>query len=187
MSHATKVYVTKSGEEIFGVMAEFKNPADLYHAAEKTRDAGFTHWDVYTPFPIHGMEEAMGVKRTILPVIVFVMGISAAGLGYLMQWWMSRDYPLPVQGKPYDAWEAYIPITFELGILISAFTALFGMLIMNDLPLWIHPLFNRERFLRVSDDRFVIAIESKDSRFDPEKTKAFLSGAGATHVEFVEQ
>ena len=121
------VYVTESGEQLHGIMAEFATPADLYHAAEKVRDAGYRKWDTFSPFPVHGMEEAMGVKRTILPFLVACGGFTGAGLGFLMQWWMaSRDYQMVTQGKPFFSWQAFIPITFECGILFSAFTAIFG-------------------------------------------------------------
>src|SRR6185295_12949008 len=122
----------------------------------------------------HGMEEAMGVKRTILPVLVACIGFSGSGLGFLMQWWMNTDYKMVVQGKPYTAWEPFIPITFELGILFAAFGSLIGMLALNGLPRWHHPLFKQERFLRSSDDTFFICIEAKDPKFDPERTKGLL-------------
>jgi hypothetical protein len=183
-----KIYKTESGERVHGIMAEFATPADLYHAAEKVRDAGYRQWDVYSPFAIHGMDEAMGAPATKLPLIVGFMGLSGAGLGYLMQWWMTAmDYPLVVQGKPFDAWEQFIPITFEVGVLFTAFSTLFGMFAFNKLPMWHHPLMKKERFLRVSDDRFVICIESKDAKFDPAATRSLLEKAGATGIDLVEE
>lgn len=184
---ASRVYVTEQGREIYGLLAEFATPADTYQAAEKVRDAGYSDWDVYSPFPIHGIDEAMGIRRTVLPVVVALIGFSGAGLGYLMQWYMNNDYNMVVQGKPYLAWEPWIPIVFELGILFSAFTALLGMLAFNKLPRWHHPLMCKESFLRTSDDRFMIAIEAKDSEFDPEKTRSLLQGAGARKIELVEE
>ncbi len=180
-------YVTEKGDEVYGVLAEFETPAAVYHAAEKVRDAGYSKWDVYTPFPIHGMEEAMGVKRTILPLIMAVMGLSGAGLGFLMQWWMNSDYNMVVQGKPYTAWEPLVPITFECGILISAFTALIGMLALNGLPRWHHPLFKKDRFLNSSQHKFFICIESADRKFEPETARRLLHGAGAKAIELVEE
>lgn len=184
---STKVYVTEAGEEIHGILAEYPSPAALFHAAEKVRDAGYAKWDTFSPFPIHGMEDAMGFARTKLPVLVAVVGLSAAGLGFLMQWWMSLDYPLAVQGKPYDSWQAFVPITFELGILLSAFTAIFGMLAMNGLPRHHHPLFKKARFLSSSDDRFFICIESTDPKFDPDRVRGLLEQSGATSIELVEE
>ncbi len=189
---STPMYVTESGEAIHGIMAEFATPADLYHAAEKIRDAGYSKWDTYSPFPVHGMEGAMGFPRTILPLLVAVGGLSGACLGFLMQWWMSSvDYQLLVQGKPFGnftdgGWQAFIPITFECGILFAAFTSLIGMLALNGLPRWNHPLMKKERFLSSSDDRLFVCIEAADRNFHPDRTRALLEGAGATSIELVE-
>lgn len=188
MGTATRVYVTEQGETIHGILAEFGTPADLYHAAEKVRDGGYRKWDTHSPFPIHGMEEAMGMPRTNLPLLIAVVAFTGAGLAFLMQWWMSSvDYPMVHQGKPYNSWQAFVPITFELGVLFSAFTALIGMLAMNALPRWHHPLFKKERFLSSSDDRFFICIEAGDAKFDPEATRSLLEKAGATSIELVEE
>jgi hypothetical protein len=181
------VFVTESGKEVWGILAKFDTPAAIYHAAEKVRDAGYAKWDTYTPFPVHGMEEAMGVKRTKLPIMSFAGAMIGAGLGYLMQYWMSAvDYQMLHQGKPFGAWEAFVPITFELGILITAFTTLIGMLALNGLPRWHHPLFSRASFLASSDDTFFLAIETRDPKFDPESTRELLRAAGASSVELVE-
>lgn len=180
-------FVTESGAEIHGILAEFHTPAAVYHAAEKVRDAGFSKWDVFTPFPIHGMEDAMGMKRTKLPIIVAIGAFTGTGLAYLMQWWMSMNYKLPVQGKPADAWEPYIPIIFEISVLLAAFTAIITMLALNGLPRWHHPLFAKDRFLRISQDRFAIAIEALDPKFDPQAVRRLLENAGAKAVELVEE
>ncbi|MBY0112185.1 MAG: DUF3341 domain-containing protein [Phycisphaerales bacterium] len=187
MAKNRKVYVTESGEPVYGVIAEFATPADVYHAAEKVRDAGYTKWDVYAPFPIHGIDEAMGQKRTVLPLI----SAAAAGAGVLgailMQWWMSGvDYPIVVQGKPYAPWEPFVPITFELGVLFTAFATLIGMLALNGLPRHHHPLLKKERFLAVSDDAFAICIESGDDKFDPDQTRSMLERLGGKHIDLVE-
>ena len=180
-------FVTDSGEPIWGVMGQFDTTVDAYHAAEKMRDAGFQRWDLHTPFPIHGIEEAMGQKRTILP---FVIGGGAA-TGILtaigMQWWITAiDYPLIVQGKPFDAWEPFTMIIFELGVLFSAFSALLGMMALNGLPRWNHPLFRKDRFLDSSDDKFFVVVEAGDPSFNPDQTSRFLREIGATAVEIVE-
>lgn len=181
-------FVTESGEEVHGVMAEFETSAAVYHAAEKVRDAGYKKWDVHSPFPIHGMEDAMGIRPTILPVIVAIGAFTGVGLAYLMQWWMTAvDFKIVVQGKPYDGWQPFVPITFELGVLFSAFTALIGMLALNGLPRFNHPLLRKERFLKVSDDRFVICIEANDPQFDPRRTRDLLEKAGGRHIELVEE
>ncbi len=182
------VYKTEAGEVVYGMMAEFATPAEISHAAEKVRDAGHSRWDVYAPFPIHGIDEAMGFKHTPIALACALIGLTGAGLGFLLQWWVTgQAYPMVVQGKPFTAWESFIPITFELGILFTAFTALGGMLAFNKLPMFYHPLFKKERFLRVSDDRMIICIEAADPKFDPTKTRELLESAGATSIELVEE
>ena len=180
-------FVTASGARVHGILAEYDTPAAVYHAAEQVRDAGYKVWDVHAPFPIHGIDEAMGIPRNLLPIMVAGGAFTGAGLGFLMQYWMTAiDYRLVVQGKPYGAWEPFTPVTFELGVLFAAFTALFGMLMLNGLPRWNHPLMKAPRFLRSTQDRFFISIEASDPKFDPDATQALLAGAGATAVEFVE-
>lgn len=170
----------------WGVMAEFDNPAHISVAAEKVRDAGYTKWDVYSPVPIHGIDEAMGLKPSKVPVIMGFMAIGGFTTAILMQWWMGAvDYKIVTAGKPLFAWEQATPITFELSVLFSAFGAVFGMLALNLLPMWHHPLMKKERFLRVSDDRFVIAIESSDPKFD--QAARLLESLGGKHVETVEE
>ncbi len=174
-------------KKIYGLLAEFENPAALYHACEKVRDAGYAAWDAYSPFPVHGLEKAMGLERSVVPWIVAVMGFTGAGLGFLMQWWMSAvDYPLIISAKPYNSYPAFVPVTFELGILLGSFGAVFGMLGLNRLPQLYHSLFNAERFSKVTDDGFFIAIEARDPNYDPVRTRKLLEEAGAVAVEEVE-
>lgn len=180
-------FITEKGDEVFGVLAEFHTPGAVYHAAEIVRDAGYANWDVYSPFPIHGIEDAMGMKRTKLPILVACGAFTGTFLAFLMQFWMSHNYELPVQGKPASAWEPYVPIGFELSVLLAAFTTLLGMLAMNGLPRWHHPLFAKDRFLRMSQDRFAIAIEASDPKFDPQAARRLLESAGAKAVELVEE
>jgi hypothetical protein len=171
----------------YGLLAEFATPADLYRACERVRDAGFTRWDAHTPFPIHGIDKAMGLKRSLLPWIVLVMGLTGAALGFGLQWWVHADaYPLVISGKPYLAWPAYIPITFELGVLFAALGAVFSMLGLNRLPMHYHPLFKSKVFERVTDDAFFISIESWDPRFDASATGKLLESLGARSVELLE-
>jgi hypothetical protein len=185
---STRIYRTEAGKDIHAVIAEFANPADISHAAEHVRDAGYTRWDVYAPFPIHGIDEAMGLKRPLLPLITAIMGLSGATLGFLFQWWVSVEgYRTVVQGKPYGAWQPLVPVTFEFGVIFTAFTALLGMLAFNGLPRWHHPLMTSDRFLGVSDDKFIIAIEASDPQFDPAATRELLRKHGATAIELVEE
>jgi len=170
----------------FGVLAEFKTPADLYRACERVRDAGYTRWDAHSPFPVHGLEGAMGMRRSRLPWIILVAGLGGAATGFLLQTWVhSAAYPLTISGKPHFAWPAYVPITFELGVLGGALAAVFGMLGLNQLPRHHHPLFDATRFARFSDDAFFISIEADDPKFDAVATPRLLQEVGASHVEIV--
>jgi len=171
----------------YGLLAEFETPATLYHACEAVRDEGYTKWDAHTPFPVHGLERAMGVGRSWLPWIVLVMGVTGATAGFMLQTWVHTEaYELVISGKPYWAWQAFMPVTFECGVLFASFGAVFGMFILNGLPTLYHPVFGSERFAKVTDDKFFISIESADPRFDAEGTKQLLEQAGATHVESLE-
>jgi hypothetical protein len=171
----------------YGLLAEFATPSDLYHACERVRDAGFTRWDAHTPFPVHGLEQAMGLRRSALPWIVLVAGLTGAAFGFGLQWWVHAvAYPLVISGKPYFSWPAFIPVTFELGVLFAAFGAVLGMLGLNRLPMLYHPLFRSKAFENATDDAFFISIESWDPRFDPAGTRQLLESLGARNVELVE-
>lgn len=191
MSHS-KRFQTESGTPIYGIVAKFATPADVYHAAEKVRDAGYTRWDLYSPFPIHGIDEAMGIQRTKLPLIVGAAAAVGVACGYLLQWYGSNiGYKLVTQGKPYGSfdgtgWESFVPIMFELGVLFAAFASLIGMMALNGLPRHHHPLMKRDDFLGVSDDTFMICVEASDPKFDPETTKGLLKAAHCVTVDFVE-
>ncbi len=171
----------------YGVLAEFATPAALYHACERVRDAGFTRWDAHTPFPVHGLSRAMGLRRSTLPWIVLVMALMGAALGFVLQWWVHTSaYPLVISGKPFFTWPAFIPVTFEVAVLFGALGAVFGMFGLNRLPMHHHPLFKSKVFERASDDTFFISIESWDPRFDPSATGTLLKSLGAQSVELLE-
>ncbi len=173
-----------AGDGTFGVLAEFSSPETLMHACAKVRDKGFSIWDAHTPFPIHGLDKAMGLKRSWVSAFVLVMGLSGAVLGMIMQWWVaSKAYPLVISGKPFFSWPAFIPITFECGVLGGASGAVLGLLIMARLPRHHHALFNSERFKKVTDDAFFISIEAQDPQYDSAETPRFLEEIGATYVE----
>jgi hypothetical protein len=172
------------GPRLYGYLAEFETVSALVAACEQVRDEGFTRWDAHTPFPVHGLDAAMGLRSTKLPWLVFGAGASGAGLGLLMQWWMNAvDYPLNISGKPLFSIPANIPITFEVTILLSALTAFVGMLALNGLPQYYHPVFRSDRFRRVTDDRFFISIEARDPRCRGEETERWLAALGAVGVE----
>jgi hypothetical protein len=183
----TESNARRSKPKTFGLLAEYESASAVYHACEKVRDAGYRRWDSYTPFPVHNLDKAMGIKPSVLPWIVFCCGMTGAACGILLQWWSSTiAYPIIIAGKPLFSFQANVPVTFECGILFSAFGAVFGMLGLNKLPQFYHPLFNVARFARVTDDRFFIAIEASDPKFDAEKTRKLLEGTHAAKVEEVE-
>jgi len=172
--------------EVRGILAEFSNPGELLHAAEEIRDAGYRDFDCHSPFPIHGMEQAMGQKRSPLGFIVGIMGLLGGGGALLLQWWTSAvDYRLVVAGKPFFDLPAFIPVTFELTILLAAFGAVFGMFALTRMPRFFHPVFFSDRFERVTDDGFFVSIESSDQKFDAESTGEFLESLGSDHVELL--
>lgn len=172
-------------EPVYAVVAEFNSASELYHAAEKLRDAGYKKFDVFSPFPIHGMDDAMGLRRSILGVVVFVGGLTgfltAVGLTFIPSTFL---YPLIVAGKPTDLMTvpAFFPIMFELTVLFSAFAALIGMLLLNGLPRHNHPLFNWDRFKKVTEDKFYAAIEAADPKFSELDSAEFLASLGGTRI-----
>lgn len=185
MAAETATAAIADGNE-FGLLAEFEDPETLMHACAKVRDAGFTCWDAHTPFPVHGLDKAMGLKRSMVSGFVLVLGLSGAAAGMLLQYWTSAlDYPVVISGKPFFSWPAFVPIMFECGVLGGAIGAVLGMLLLGGLPRHHHPLFNSETFSRVSDDAFFISIEAQDPKYDAEKTHAFLDEIGAQSIERV--
>ena len=172
---------------IFGVMAEFATPGDLLHAAEKIREEGYVKVDAYSPFPVHGLDRVLGVPGSRVPWIVLVGAVAGGSGGLLLQWWTSAvDYPIKIAGKPFFSLPAFVPVTFELTILLSAFAAVFGMLFLNRLPLPYHPVFKHSTFRRASDDRFFLAIEAEDPRFEVDRARRSLEAVGGAHVEVLE-
>ena len=162
-------------EGLYGVIAEFNDPQSLLDAANATREAGYTSFDAYSPFPIHGLSEAVGFKHTKLSAVVLVMGLLGGLGGFLMCWYANViSYPLNIGGKPYNSWPAWIPITFECAILLAAFGAVFGMLALNGLPMPYHPVFNVKRFEQASRDRFFLVIQSRDPLFEVDRVYDFL-------------
>lgn len=168
------------------LLAEFNTPAEVLHAAEKFRDAGYTQFDTHSPFPIHGMDAAMGMKDSKLGLIVFPAALTGTTLAFLMMWWMNGvDYPLVIGGKPPYSLPSQVPIMFELTILLSAFATVFGMFHLNRLPRHHHPLFNSERFKSFSDDKFFLSVEANDPKWNLERTKTLLESCHPANVELV--
>jgi Protein of unknown function (DUF3341) len=171
----------------WGVLAQYENPADVFHACETVRDAGYSQWDACTPFPVHGLDKAMGLKPSVLPWAVLIIGISGSAFMLWFESWTSGNlYPFIVGGKPLFSVPAFVPVWYEMTVLSSCLTAFFGNWIINGLPRPHHPAFASKAFERVTDDKFFIMVESTDPKFDLEKTKALLADAGATLVEELE-
>jgi hypothetical protein len=177
---------TRHGGEVFGVLAEFGSPAELVAAAEGVREAGYDRWDAHTPFPVHGLERAMGLRRSPVGWFVLTLGLGGAAAGMLLQWWVSTTaYPLVISGKPLFSWPAFVPIMFECGVLGGAVGAIAGFLALARLPRHHHALFNSARFERATDDAFFLSVEAADPKFDRAATPALLTRLGARHVEVV--
>lgn len=175
-------------EPVYGLLAEFSNPGELVHAAQQVRKAGYKHFDTHSPFPIHGMDKAMGLRNSKVGFFTLGGGVTGFALAYWLQWWTGGvDYPLNIGGKPFFAVEPSIPIIFELTVLFSAFGAVAGMLALNGLPRPHNPLFYSHNFARASDDAFFLHIAASDRRFDKEKTQAFLKEIGGYNVELISE
>ncbi|AKU97700.1 ABC-type Fe3+ transport system protein [Labilithrix luteola] len=168
------------------LLAEFDTAGDCLHAAEKLRDAGYTQFDTHTPFPVHGMDQAMGLGDSKLGLIVFPVGLTGTCVAFLMMYWMNNvDYPIIIGGKPASiaSLPSMIPIMFELTILLSAFGTVLGMFGLNKLPRHHHPVFNSERFASFSNDKFFVSVEATDPKFNLEKTKKLLESLHPTSLE----
>lgn len=173
-------------ESLYGLLAEFKHPGALLEAARSVREAGYKRFDTHTPFPVHGMDRAMGLGNSIVGWITVAGGIAGMSLGVWLQWWTSAvDYPINISGKPFFALEPSIPVIFELTILLSALSAVIGMFALNGLPRPYNPLFYSDRFRRATDDGFFLHIAASDRRFDLETTEKLLRDLGATYIETI--
>ncbi len=171
---------------IYGVAGEFETPEKLIHAVEKVREAGYRRFEAYSPFPVEGLSQAMGLKRNLVPLITLIGGLTGGIGGFGFQYWVAAiTYPLNIGGRPFNSWPAFIPVTFELTILGASLAAVFGMLALNKLPQPHHPVFNVHRFSHASTDRFFICIESRDAKFHLAETARFLQGLEAHHVSEV--
>jgi ActD protein len=174
------------GTTRFALLAEFENTHQILHAAAMIRDAGYRRWDVFTPFPVHGMDEAMGLQNSKVGWFSFIGGLTGFTTGMLMIWWMNAwDYPITVGGKPLFSPIFAFPVSYELTILLGSFGSLFGMLILNRLPRLYNPLFRSTRFHLATHDRFFLAIEATDPKFSDVDTRKLLETAGSIHIEEV--
>ena len=173
---------------LHGLLAEYDTPPQLLHAAKKIREAGFTKWDTYSPFAVHGIDDAMGIKMTILPWFTLCAGLTGLATAITLQWWTNAfDYPWIISGKPFWSIPANVPIMFELTVLLSAITTLVGMLLLNNLPLPSHPLDQVRRFARVTDDKFFLMILASDPKFDDVETRELLEATHPVAIEGVKE
>lgn len=173
---------------LFGVVAEFETPEALIAAARRAYDAGYRRMDGYSPFPVEGLSEALGQRDMLIPHIMLAGGLAGGIGGFLFLTWTTvLDYPINIGGRPLFAWPSFVPITFELTVLLSALAGVVGMFWLNGLPQPHHPLFSVRAFDRVTEDRFFLCIEAADPRFDLDVTRSFLASLGALSVSDVEE
>jgi len=173
---------------IYGIGAQFDSPASLLAAAEKVREAGYRRWDTHSPFPVHGIEKSLGMKRTFIPTITLMGGIGGfVGILLLILYTSKINYPLVVQGKPYFSLAAMFPIMFEVTIIASAFITVGAVLLFCLLPRLYHPVFNWDKFSRATDDAFFVVIDAGDPLFDEALTAKFLLELGGKNVELIEE
>lgn len=175
-------------DTVYGLVAEFLSADDLVKAASRSREAGYRKFDAYSPFPIHGLAEAMHFNDPRIPWLAFFGGLTGAALGFGFQYFFAVvDYPWNVGGRPLNSWPQFIPITFESTVLMTGLTTFVSQFALNGMPRLHHPIFNTPHFERASQDRFFLCIEKKDARYDAEATATFLRGLGAVNVSEVER
>lgn len=180
--------MTEKPQKLYALLAEFSDSDALLAATNRAYSAGYRRIDAYSPYPVDGLSEALGMHHTWLSVVVLGGGVLGALTGYGMQYYaMVIDYPLNVGGKPLHSWPAFIPVTFELTILFAGLAALLGMLALNGLPMPYHPVFNVERFSHASRDAFFLGIDARDPQFDLNSTRSFLESLGPVEVSEVYQ
>lgn len=179
--------MTQTSPRIWGVVGQFETPGALREAVRRVRQAGYQDFEAYSPFDIPGLRQAMGLKRSRLPALVLGAGITGAAAAFAMQYFSAViHYPLNVGGRPFFSWPSFIPITFELGVLLASATAVLAVFALARLPMPYHPVFNTPGFERASQDRFFLAIEQRDEKFEVESARRLLAEAGAVEVSVVE-
>jgi hypothetical protein len=188
---ATPVHTTHVPAEeqtfLYGLIAEFDDAHVILEAAEQVHEEGYRNVDAYTPLPVEGLPEALGFRDNYVPSMMLAAGICGGLLGFFgIYYLLVYEYPMNIGGRPIFPWPMYIPITFELTVLLAALTGIFGMFAINGLPQPYHPVFDAPNFDRATSDRFFLCVEEKDPQFDLEKTRAFLESLGALRVTAIE-
>ena len=179
-THATSAADTR--QTYHGLLAYFDTPEELLRACRVAYGAGYRDMDAYSPIPVDGAAEAMGKRKTRMPLLVLLGGLAGGAVGYGTQWFsMAYDYPFNVGGRPFHSWPAFIPITFEMTVLSAALCGVFGMLLRNGLPRFHHPIFNAPGIERATQDRFFLCLEASDPRWDLERTASFLRDTLGSH------
>ncbi|MCA1562567.1 MAG: DUF3341 domain-containing protein [Acidobacteria bacterium] len=172
---------------VYGLMAEFDSANALVEAARRTHAEGYRSTDVFSPFPIEAAWEAIGANDKRPQLFILIGGIMGMLAGFGLCYWVSViAYPLNIGGRPLNSWPSFIPVTFEVTILLASLAAVIGMLALNGLPMPYHPVFNVPRFSRASQDSFFLLIEAVDPKFDRQRTRQFMQGLGATEINEVE-
>lgn len=172
----------KSKQPVWGLMAEYDDEHHLVDAIKKMRAEGYRTLEAYTPYPSHHVIHALGHK-SYLAQLIFCGACTGALTGFGMQSFANLvHYPINIGGRPDYSWPSFIIITFEMTILFSAFTAVFGMLLLNGLPRPHHPVFSVPQFERASQDRFFLVVHSSDPKFHAEGTRSFLDGLSPLSV-----
>jgi hypothetical protein len=172
--------------QLYGLLAEFESPDELVEATRKAREAGYRRLDAHTPFPVEGLSDALGFRHTGLPLVVLIGGVVGCLAGFGLQYWVSViEYPLNIGGRPLNSWPSFVPVTFEMTVLVAALSAVLGMLGLNRLPQPWHPLFDVPGFEHATRDAFFLCIHATDPQFHRDTTRQFLQTLGATSIHEV--
>jgi len=180
--------MSATNAKAYGILAEYETPAAIMQAAETIRDAGFRRWDVFTPFPIHGMDHAMGLRNSKVGWFGFIGGVTGYTTGMLLIWFCNAlDYPILIGGKPMFSPFSAFPPSYELTILFTAFGSIGGMMFLNRLPRLHHPLLKHGRFSQATHDKYFLVIETTDPKYSEVETRRLLEGTGSKNIEMVEE
>ena len=171
---------------LWGILAEFETGDQMAHATAEATKAGYTHVDAYSPYPVGEAADALNFPKSEMGPVMFIGGLTGACAGFIMQYWANTwGYALNIGGRPYFSWPSFVPITFEMMVLTTALSGMFGLMALCGLPRYNHPLFNSAKFDRATRDRFFVCIEATDPQFDAAKTREFLNGLHPLSVEEV--